>query len=114
MRGGVAHKRLILRAAGALVADEVGICAAKAGRMHSLVGIHHDFVLGGFGEGVEVVIAHPLAVVVLAAREYIAHVAALDRVVAILVHQAIGGLHVALVVAHRRRRLMMHHQAHPL
>ena len=96
-----ATERLVLGAAGTLVADEVGVGAAETCWANGLVGIDHDMVLGSLGDGIEVVVDHPLAVVVLTARDDVAHVAALHGVVAILLHELVGLVHVALVVAHR-------------
>ena len=94
----VSAESLILGAAGALVAYEVGPGAADAGRASSLVGIDHDVVLGGSLDDMLIVIVHKLAVVIFAARDDVADISRLDSVVAILVHQAEGILHVALVV----------------
>ena len=105
-----AAERLVLRAACRLVADQVGVGAAEARRAHRLVGVDHDLVVGGPADGIEVVVVHPLPVMVLAAGQDVAHVPALDRVVPVFVHQAVGRFHVAFVVAHRSRRFMVHHQ----
>ena len=111
VEGLVAVGGLILGAAGGLVAYQVGPGAAQTGGAHCLVGIHHDVVLGGFLDAVEVVVVHPLSVVVLAAGYDVAHVAALHRVVAVTVHQCVGGFQMALVVARRGGGLMVHQQA---
>ena len=107
-------KGLILRSASTLVADKVGPCAAKACGAHGLVGVDHDVVVGRAANSVEIVVDLNLAVVVLATGHYIAYVAALDGVVAIVAHQLVGAVHVLLVVHDRRRRLVVHHQAHTL
>ena len=54
------------------------------------MGIDHDMVLGSLGHGIEVVVDHPLSVVVLTAGDDVAHVAALHGVVAILLHELVG------------------------
>ena len=76
--------------------------------------VHHDVVLGGLFDYVEIVVVHRLRVVMVAARYYIAHIAGLHGVVAILVHQFVGLFDVALVVLGRRRGLVVHEQFHAL
>lgn len=72
--------------------------------------VDHYMLVGGFLHGVEIVVVGPLAVMVLALGEDIADVSALDCIVAILVHQVIGGIHVTLVVGYRSRGLVVHHE----
>ena len=110
----VAGKRFILSAACRLVAYEVRIGAAESGGAHSLVGIDHDMVFSCFGDAVQVVVVHPLSVVVFTTWYDIAHISALHRVVAVFVHKVVGCIEVAFVVAHRRRCLMVHHQTYTL
>ena len=62
------------------------------------MGVDHDAVLGSLGDGVVVVVDERLAVVVLAVGDDFAHIAALDGVIAILVHQVVGFFHPALIV----------------
>ena len=71
-------------------------------------------MLGGLLDAVEIVVVHPLAIVVFTTGDDIAHIAALHGSVAIFVHQLIGSLQMALVVAGRGRCLMMHLQADAL
>ena len=99
VHGLASAESLVLCATCRLVADKVRIRAAQSGGAHSLVTVHHDVVLGGLFHGVQVVVVHPLAVVVLALGQHVAHVSALHRVVTVLVHKRVSGLHVALVVA---------------
>ncbi len=112
MRRLVACESLILRTAGTFIADKVGIGAAKSGGTNGFVGVHHNLMLGCFGDGIQIVVVEPLTVVVFAARNHISNISALDSVVAILVHELVGLVHVALIVAHRCGCLMVHHQAH--
>ena len=98
----------------ALVADHVGPGAAKAGRTHCLVGVHHDMVLGGLDDGVVIVIDERLAVVMLAVRDDISHITALYGIVSVLVHQGVGLLHPALVINCGRRAFVVHHKADAL
>ena len=110
--GAIAAECLVLRAASALVADEVGIGAAETGGAHCLVGIDHDVVAGRLLDAIEVVVVHGLRVVVVAARDDVADVAALYGIVAVPVHQLVGILHVALVVLGAGTGLVVHHQLH--
>ena len=55
-----------LVAHSALVADHVGPRAAQSRRTHCLVGVDHDVVLGGLGDGIVVVVDQGLAIVILA------------------------------------------------
>ena len=98
----IACAGFVFGAACRFVADEVGPCAAQTRGADGLVCVNHHVVTGGFLNGVQVMVYHPLAVMVLAAGQYVAHVAALHGVVSILVHELIGGFHVALVVADGR------------
>ena len=109
-----AAEGLVLRAAGGFITDEVGPGAAQARGAHCLVGVDHDVVLGGFLDGIEVVVHHPLAVVVLAIGQDVAYVTALHGVVAILDHQFVGIAHVTFVVADGRGGLVVHHQTDAL
>ena len=76
------------------------------------MGIHHDMVLGGLGHTIQIVVVHPLAVVMFATRQDIAHISALYRVVSILVHKMICRFEMTLIIAHRPGCLVMHHQSH--
>ena len=109
----IAAKGFILRAAGRFVADQVGVGAAESRGTYRLMGIDHDVMLGGLGHGVEIMVVHPLAVMMLAARDDVADITRLHGIVAVLVHKLVGLLHMALVIAHRRRGLVVHHQFYP-
>ena len=78
------------------------------------MGIDHDLVLSRLLEGKEVVVDKRLAVVMLAYREDIADITALDGVVTVLVHKVKGLVEMTLIVAHRRGSLVMHHQTNAL
>ena len=64
------------------------------------VGVDHEAIVGGLLQGIEIVVVHPLAVVVLTAGHDVAHIAALDGIVAIVDHEAVGGIEMSLIVAH--------------
>ena len=87
-----------LGAHGTLVADHVGPSAAQARRAHSLVGVDHDMVFGGLHDGIMVVVVDGLAVVAFAKGDDGAHVATLNGIVTVLVHQVICLLHPSFVI----------------
>ena len=87
-----------LGAHGTFVADHVGPGAAQSRRAHCLMGIDHDVVLGRLHDGVVIVVDDGLAVVSLAVRQNMTHIAALHRIVAVLVHQVISPFHPSLVI----------------
>ena len=62
------------------------------------MGIDHHMVLRRLFHRIEVVVDQRLAVMMLAVRDDVADVTALDGIVAILVHQRIRRLHVPLVI----------------
>ena len=95
-----AEKFLLICAIGTVLATAMVVMNLGMVSFVSLILIYL-MVLGGLGHGIEVVVDHPLSVVVLTARDDVAHVAALHGVVAILLHELVGLVHVALVVAHR-------------
>ena len=97
-----------LGAHGALVAYHVGPGAAEACGAYRLVGVDHDVVLGGLDNGVVIVVVDGLAVVPFGKGDDGADVAALDGVVAVLVHQVIGLFHPALVVHRGGAALVVH------
>ena len=82
--------------------------------MDGLVGIDGDLVLSSFLDSVEVVVDHTLTVVVLTTWDDVAHVAALDGGVAIVDHELVGLIHMALVVPDRARGLVVHNDLHAL
>ncbi len=51
---------------------------------------------------------------VLAIRQELADISALDGIVAMMVHQVISPVDMALIVGDRSRGLMVHHQPYPL
>ncbi len=100
----------VLGAHSTLVAYKVGISARKTGRTHSLMSVDHYLVVGGTPDGVEIMAYLRLSVMVRTLGQDIAHIAALHRVVTILVHKTVGSLHMTLIVGYRAGSLMMHHQ----
>ena len=109
-----AAERLVFGTAGGLIADKVGISPAKACRTHGLMGIHHYLVLCSLRDRIQIMIHHPLSVMCLSARQDVTYISALYCIVAIFVHEVICLLHVALIIADRRRSLMVHHKLNAL
>ena len=107
-------KGLILRTTCTLVADEVRIGTAEPRRTDGLVGIDHNLVVCSALDGMLVMIDSDLAVVVLTTRDEVADIAALHRIIAIVLHQLIGLVHVLLVVHDRRGGLVVHDELHTL
>ena len=105
----VASERFIFCSAGGFITDQIRICAADTGRAGCFVCIHHDFVIGGFLHCIQVVIVHPLSVVMFAAGDDVAYITALYGVVSIVCHKLVGFVHVAFVVAYRSGSFVMHH-----
>ena len=98
----------ILRTTSTLVADKIRIGTAKSCGARSLVGIYHNAIVCCFLEGVEVVVVHPLPVVVFATREDVAHITTLNGVITIVHHKLISGIDIALIVACGSAGFMVH------
>ena len=71
-------------------------------------------MLGSFLDGMEVVVDHALAVVVLSSGDDVAYVATLDGGVAVVDHELVGLLHMALIVPYRAGSLVVHDELHAL
>ena len=114
MVGSASAERLIFRSPRTLIAHHVGIGTAESGRSYRLMCIDHDMVLGSLLDAIEVVVVHRLREMVVATRDDITHIPALHCIVAIMVHQAVGLFHVALIVLSRRRGLVVHEEFYSL
>ena len=105
-------KGFIFGSAGRFVANQVRIGAAQPCGAYGFVAVDANLIIGGFLHGIEIVVVHPLSVVVFSARNDIAYIAAFHCIIAIIHHKLIGFVHVAFVIADGRRCFMMHHQLH--
>ena len=114
MEGLAAVGGLVLSAACCLIANEVGPGTTKACRTYGLVGIDHNMMLGSLLDAIEVVVHHPLTIMILPPGDDIAHIATFHGSVAILIHQLVGSLQMALVVASGSRGLVVHLQTDSL
>ena len=65
------------------------------------MGIDHDMIVSSLSHAVEVVIVHPLTVVVFATWHDVAHVATLNSRIAIVNHKLVSLVEVTLIVASR-------------
>ena len=75
------------------------------------MGIDHYAVVGSLLYGIEIVVDHPLVVVVVAFGDDVADVSRLYGRISVLVHESVCRLHVSFVVAYRTRRFVVHY--HP-
>ena len=109
MAGSSALKGLILGTACTLVTDEVGPRAAQSSGTYGLMGIDHDVIVGCPLDGMLVMVDFELTVVMFTTRDDIAYIAGLDSIIAVILHELVSTIHVLLVIHHRRRCLVMHH-----
>ena len=110
----VATKALILCATCALVTNQVRIGAAYTCRASSLMRINHYFIVGGLGYAIQVVIIHPLAIVMFTAWNDVAHIATLNCGVTIVNHKLVSLVKMALIVTGRTRCFVVHNHFHTL
>ncbi len=106
----VTAKRLIFSSACRFVTDQVGIGAADTGGAYSFVSVYHDFVVRCFLHRIQIVVVHPLSIVVLATWNDIAYIAAFYRIISVVCHELVCLVHVAFIVTYRSRSFMVHHQ----
>ena len=114
MVGIIAPERFILGSSRRLVTDKIGISTAQTRRTNSFMGIHHNLMLGGFGQCIKIMIDHPLSVMMFPTRYNISHISTLHGIIAMIVHKLICFLHVPFIITNRARGLMMHNHFHSL
>ena len=85
----------------ALITYVIRVCTAKSSRANSLMSVDHNMVISRLFHCIEVVIDEILSVMVLTSWHDIADIARFYGVVAVLVHQLIGCIQMAFVVAYR-------------
>lgn len=76
------------------------------------MGIYTNLIVGGFLHGIEIVIIHPLTIMMFSPRNDITYITTLHRIISVINHELIGFIHMTFVVAYRSRCFMMHHQFH--
>ena len=101
-------------AAGALAAEEVGPSPANARVFDGFVDVHADAAAGGSFDCALVMLDHPLAVVVFAARDDGADVAGFDRALAEARHEVVGRIELRFVGAHGGARFVVGDQLEAL
>ena len=104
----IACAGFVFGATCSLVAYEVRPCTAQPRWANGLVCVNHHVVTCGFLNGIQIMVYHPLSVMVLATGQYVTHVSALYGVISIFVHELISGFHMTFVVANGGRCFMMH------
>ena len=102
MHGLCSAECLIFRAAGRFVADKVRIRPAQTGGPDCLVSVDHNVMLCRFCNSIEIMVYHPLSVMVFATRKNIADIAGFNSIISILVHQLVCLFHMTLIVPYRR------------
>lgn len=105
----ISTKRFIFCSASRLVAYQVRISTANTGRTYCFMCIYHDFIIGCFLYRIEIMVVHPLSVMVFSTRDDVAHITTLYRVITIIGHKLVSFVHVSFVVTYRSRSFMMHH-----
>ena len=108
-----ASECLILSASRRFIADQIRIGAAQSGRPYGFVGIDHYVMPGGFGNGIEIVVYEPLAVVMFPEGKDVSDIAALYRIITISVHELVCLFHMPFIVPCGGRGLMVHEKFHP-
>src|ERR1700730_12854131 len=99
MFGRIAHTPGVkLVAPGRFTSEPVWVSTVQPRWVYRLVGIQHDSILGHFVCYSDIVIDHPLTIMMLAPGNNPAHVSCFDRVVSVLLHEADGFVHPALIV----------------
>src|SRR5690554_2244462 len=76
------------------------------------MGIYHNLILRRFLQRINVMVHHPLAVMVLTTRNNITYIATLYRIITMVRHKLIGLIHVPLIIAYRTGSLVVHHHTH--
>ena len=105
---------LILGSSGRLIGDKVRPGPAQSRRTHRLMGIDHYLIFGGLGDGIQIMVYHPLAVMLLPARKHISDITGLDGIVAVVFHKRICRVEMPLVVSYGSGSLVMHNHFHSL
>ena len=74
--------------------------------------IYHNFIISSFLHSIQIVVYHPLSIVMFTTRNDITHITALHRMISIVYHKLISLIHVTLIVTDRSRSFMMHNHLH--
>ena len=80
------------------IAYQIRICAAQTCWAYSFVRIYHNLMFGSFFYTMQVMVVHPLAVVMFPIRKHVAYISAFYGIVSVFVHQLVGCFEVPFVV----------------
>ena len=105
----VASEWLIFCSTSGFITDQVRISAADTCRAYCFVSIHHNLVVCCFLHRIQIMIIHPLSVMVLATGNNIADITALYRVIAVIHHKLISFIHMTFVVTGWCGSFVVHH-----
>lgn len=97
----VTTKRFIFSTSSRLITYQVRVSSAQTCWADCFMSVDHDFVIGSFGYGIEIMIYHPLAVVVFAARDDITHISTLYSIVAVVCHELVSFIHMTFIISYR-------------
>ena len=103
---------LILGSSGRLVSDKIRPGPAQSRRTHRLMGIDHYLIFGGLGDGIQIMVYHPLAVMLFPARKHISDITGFDGIVAVVFHKCICCVEMPFVVSYGSGSLVMHDHFH--
>ena len=76
--------------------------------------IDHDMMSGRLFDSVEIMVVHPLPVVMFSPWINTSNISALNSIVSVFFHKFIGRSHLSFVTADGRRGFMVHHQFNSL
>ena len=76
------------------------------------MGIYTNLIIGGFGHCIEIVIVHPLSVMMFTTWDDITHITTLHCIISIVHHELISLVHMAFVITYGSRSFVVHHQLH--
>ena len=107
-----ATESLIFRTTSRLVTNQVRISTAKSCRTYSFVSIYTDLIISSFSHSIEIVVVHPLTIMMFTARNHIAYIATLYCIVTVVYHKLVSFINMTFIIAYGSRSFMMHHQFH--
>ena len=96
-----ATKSFIFGATCRLIADKIGISTAQTCGTHCFVGIDHYFIINGLFYSIQIMVHHPLAVVVFSPWNDIAHVTALYSIITVIGHKLVSFVQVTFIITYR-------------
>src|SRR5574344_762460 len=99
MVGMTASEGFVFSAAGTLVAYHIRIGTTQPCRTYSLVGVDHYMIVGSFLDTIEVMVIHPLPVMMFTTGNYVADITTLDCIITVVNHKLICFVQMALVIS---------------